>query len=1277
MASIVQETTQVVVDGAETEADGYSYKIDLYTGDAFGAGTDANVLLTIYGEDGDSGQRVLDNSGNNFERDSKDHFKIVNKTYLGRIKKITIGHDSAGAAPGWFLNKVTVEDIKSREVFEFPCERWLSTDEDDGLTSRELTWTNMTVKEKEEGETYQYTINIYTGNEWGAGTDANVHVTIYGTKGESGEQKFENKGNETFEGGMKNTYKIETSEPLGTLYKVRVGHDNTGWGPGWFLDKIEAEDDSTGEVVGFACGKWLATDCEDGLIRRDLMREGYVEEVDSPHENVTYTVNILTGNEWGAGTDSNIYFTLYGSAGESEQQTIENEGSTTFECGMTDTYKFDCPYLGTLTKIRIGHDNTGWGPAWYLDKVTVEDSKNEESVVFPCSRWLATNADDGMIERELMREGMFGDNIIIEGLTEGLKGEPLGMESSEIKDENITASSFAENTPPSSARLNNTAGWCAKEAEGSWLQVDLEDLHCVTSIATQGNPGGNQDYVKKYKIEYSQDGDKWTTHEENGNQIFDANVDNTSVKTNDLQKVIVARYIRICPVEWYCWPCLRIEVYGAPLKEGGTEVKTVSYVTEQVVVTTDDKVESVPEDKEEQHKAEDAVKFILSQTGDKRKDIEEQKKQIDDEMKKLEEERKEREKSKEEERKRMEEEEARKEEEEQKKREEEEKRKELEEEERRKKVELEVKKIEEEHQQRLDDLEKKMKEDEDKKKAEIEERKKMDEEELKRVDDEIKKDEEMIKQHEETRARYEEKLKELQSAGIIKTETKTDTIPGDDDGVETVTITRQIIVESSVDDDKKDEGDEELNLKRKKEEKEQEREEKLRRMREEEDKRQQEEKDFNAIMLQMRIKAEGDDAAKKEKEEEEERKKKEEARKIKEREEKQRQEGAEEKKKKEEEKAKRRAEREKKRILLETKKVSSTDSLSSLSSLSSTSSLSSSDEEDDQLASKVETKGFRAPIASVDEYNDDVTKVVTYRTQTTTTTRIVSWPGTHFFKPIEPDARQQTLPEDVGLLFGIENINYHPAMACCDHLKAIDPVVKTAQEISFEEKLSDNKGPLPSWIDKETPLQLYTPINAIGDEDIDKLVEWEKAGTKGWKRTKKTRVFEIWTRKAYEGGPPITKAIITLDDIPYSDAVEIISDWDSRLEWDKTFDKVTVLETIDTSRLVYCPVKKRELFLAIQDRLEEQYYASAWKNTAHPKIDNNKNKKLKLYYLVSGLVIRPISSGGSQITLLCQVKGSVPSQVKSTFLAANPAKWIDALKKHYDSRIKENSAKEE
>lgn len=34
------------------------------------------------------------------------------------------------------------------------------------------------------------------------------------------------------------TFDIEKRLPLGTLTKVRVGHDNTGIGPGWFLDKV-------------------------------------------------------------------------------------------------------------------------------------------------------------------------------------------------------------------------------------------------------------------------------------------------------------------------------------------------------------------------------------------------------------------------------------------------------------------------------------------------------------------------------------------------------------------------------------------------------------------------------------------------------------------------------------------------------------------------------------------------------------------------------------------------------------------------------------------------------------------------------------------------------------------------------------------------------------------------------------------------------------------------------------------------------------------------------
>ena len=106
-----------------------------------------------------------------------------------------------------------------------------------------------------------------------------------------------------------------------------------------------------------------------------------------------------------------------------------------------DSFTLTCAtHLGSLNKIRIGHDNTGFGAAWFLDKascldipivlgslfltkypsiicviiyspyhctfqVTVEDPKTGETVEFPCQRWFSTSEDDGQITRELTRTG--------------------------------------------------------------------------------------------------------------------------------------------------------------------------------------------------------------------------------------------------------------------------------------------------------------------------------------------------------------------------------------------------------------------------------------------------------------------------------------------------------------------------------------------------------------------------------------------------------------------------------------------------------------------------------------------------------------------------------------------------------------------------------------------------------------------------------------------------------------------------------------------------------
>ena len=59
-------------------------------------------------------------------------------------------------------------------------------------------------------------------------------------------------------------------------------------------------------------------------------------------------------------------------------------------------------FLGVLTQIKIGHDNRGFGASWFLDQVEVENLENGNSWLFPCERWLATDEDDGSIERILL-----------------------------------------------------------------------------------------------------------------------------------------------------------------------------------------------------------------------------------------------------------------------------------------------------------------------------------------------------------------------------------------------------------------------------------------------------------------------------------------------------------------------------------------------------------------------------------------------------------------------------------------------------------------------------------------------------------------------------------------------------------------------------------------------------------------------------------------------------------------------------------------------------------
>ena len=82
-------------------------------------------------------------------------------------------------------------------------------------------------------------------------------------------------------------------------------------------------------------------------------------------------------------------------------QSFVNFSSFYARC-RKDEFTVECPCVGPITRIRIGHDNSGVGPGWYLNKVIVDDLDMGKVHEFPCERWFSLTEDDGCIARDLI-----------------------------------------------------------------------------------------------------------------------------------------------------------------------------------------------------------------------------------------------------------------------------------------------------------------------------------------------------------------------------------------------------------------------------------------------------------------------------------------------------------------------------------------------------------------------------------------------------------------------------------------------------------------------------------------------------------------------------------------------------------------------------------------------------------------------------------------------------------------------------------------------------------
>ncbi|HEV7700461.1 MAG TPA: PLAT/LH2 domain-containing protein [Pyrinomonadaceae bacterium] len=251
---------------AQVPEDCGEYKVTVHTGNAEGAGTDANVYLTITGSNGDTGELALNSStspkarpsldrasrqesrcakdgyafklvkpynsndfnANFFERKSDTPFTVYGHD-VGEIKSITVRTDNAGAGPAWLLSNIVVGF--QEKSLEFPVNQWL-----EGNSLKTYTPTAL-------DDLTDYTVTIKTGDVTGAGTDANISLEMEGVapKGTVTIDKFILNGVMTgnvFERNQIDTAVLRRRPLIDNMAKITVSSDDSYSGSAWYLEWI-------------------------------------------------------------------------------------------------------------------------------------------------------------------------------------------------------------------------------------------------------------------------------------------------------------------------------------------------------------------------------------------------------------------------------------------------------------------------------------------------------------------------------------------------------------------------------------------------------------------------------------------------------------------------------------------------------------------------------------------------------------------------------------------------------------------------------------------------------------------------------------------------------------------------------------------------------------------------------------------------------------------------------------------------------------------------------
>ncbi len=222
----------------------------------------------------------------------------------------------------------------------------------------------------------KYKLTFKTGLQSGAGTDADVFISLYGSKGKVEDIKLNLSGKNIFEKGNRDTFSLDIID-VGEISELKISHNNKWFGADWFLDDILIKNENTNKIWYFPVYKWIE---KDNIITL------------TPATFANYIFEITTGTLPGAGTNSNIFISLIGSQSYTGFFDINSLiKKNEFTTGHTESFEIINEDVGKITEIKIKAESKGLKDNWFLARLRVSKNNEDNYKTFSFFNWIKPN----------------------------------------------------------------------------------------------------------------------------------------------------------------------------------------------------------------------------------------------------------------------------------------------------------------------------------------------------------------------------------------------------------------------------------------------------------------------------------------------------------------------------------------------------------------------------------------------------------------------------------------------------------------------------------------------------------------------------------------------------------------------------------------------------------------------------------------------------------------------------------------------------------------------